>query len=279
VDDNSIRLIIGASAILLQDFAKAWKLLPPTIFLKSEVKDPQPADWDFRFIEEDPDTPGAAAYHADGLNRADGVVLCKTILAADSNNPGYVLHHPKIGVEAQDGQRYNVRGSHYSTIAAAFFHEVVEALMDASTNSWWTSKTPLTVLHSASRSTKSQRTFFNGTTLVAAEVADPVQQNFVVLGYKGKTVALSDFILPAWQDNNDPGPYNYTKSLSSPFTIDIGGYAVVCTSNGGEDNVVSAAIPAEVLKRKLHQRRGRHRRWECQDSHHKTCNKTIMSKL
>jgi hypothetical protein len=269
VDDNSIGYMIGASNILLQDFAKAWKILPPTIYLKSEVKDPKPTDWAFSFIDEDPDVPGAAAFHYDGVNQADGVVLCKTIL----DRGGYVLHDPKLGGAAADGKSYNVRGAQSSTLASCFFHEVVEALMDASTNSWWTSKTPLTVLHSNSKQTKSRRTFFNGVTLVAAEVADPVQQNFVVLGYKGKTVALSDFILPAWQDNNDPGPFNYTKSLSAPFTIDIGGYAVIYTGDGSEEQVFSQAIPAEVLKRKLQQRRGRHRKWECHEHNHKLCRK------
>jgi hypothetical protein len=256
LDEKTMRLIVGASNVLVQAFAKEWEIGTPSIVMESDVKDPKDTDWQFRMVYIDPEEPGAAAYHYDDVSRADGVVLAKTIL----DGGGYVLFDPKLGKEVPlDGKEYFVRGASSSTIAAAFFHEVGEALMNASVNGYWESPTPLAILHGGrTKKTFSSSTFLDGSTLVASEACDPVQQNFVVMGYQGKTVALSDFILPNWRDTNDPGPYNYADTLQHAFTVDIGGYAVILDRKGNWKQVFSTAIPADVLRRKTRWRRGKH---------------------
>ena len=72
------------------------------------------------------------------------------------------------------------------TVAAALFHEIVEAIGDQYCNSWWQ---------------------INDTYMIAAELCDPVQSKLICVKVPDPnnpankiTVGLSDFILPAWCD-------------------------------------------------------------------------------
>lgn len=111
------------------------------------------------------------------------------------------------------------------TIASALFHELAEALMDPTVNNWYLAP--------------------DGT-MYAAEVCDPVQDNIVPIKVGGQTVGLSDFIYPAWRDSQSSGPYNYLKTLTSPFQIAKGGYAVVFQD--GQINQVFGELMPQWLK-------------------------------
>jgi hypothetical protein len=59
---------------------------------------------------------------------------------------------------------------------------------------------------------------------IYTECANPVQANLVPVAVGGKTVELSDYVLPTWFSNNANGPYSYLKTIRSAFQIDLGGY-------------------------------------------------------
>ena len=137
----------------------------------------------------------------------------------------------------------HIHGSQQSTIAGALFHELVEALMDPTVNSWWQNGSALNVNHADGSVTQSGTTFSNGTTFCCAEVADPTQQNFVVIKCGSEDIAFSDFIFPAWKIlQNTAGPFNYINTLKTPFTVDVGGYVVILGSDGSSQQVFSKAM-------------------------------------
>jgi len=60
----------------------------------------------------------------------------------------------------------------------------------------------------------------------AYEVCDPVESD--ELGYEIAGISLSDFVLPAWfEDDASRGPYDFCNHLTAPFSLAAGGYASV----------------------------------------------------
>ena len=244
LDNSTIDIMVGACNLLLSKFCAAWEVRTPRVYRLLPGVKPKPLDWVFPIIDADPNEPGAVAYHVDRAEMIDGYVLAKTIFGYG----GFVLTDksitgPKVGTELW------VHGSNKTTVAGALFHEITEAIIDDSINIWWESYTALNIIH-PSGTTKSQTTFKNGTTFVCAEVCDPVQQNYVVVTYRGNQVALSDYVLPAWKNEDLKRPYNYINTLTKAFTIDLGGYAIILDSTGQAQQVFSQAIPVGVEKMK-----------------------------
>lgn len=90
------------------------------------------------------------------------------------------------------------------SVASVVSHEVLELLADPGANRWAD----------------------NGTTkLWALEVCDPCEN----ASYPINGVTVSDFVLPAWFDPGAPGPYTHLKTISKPFGLAKGGYAIVST--------------------------------------------------
>jgi hypothetical protein len=97
------------------------------------------------------------------------------------------------------------------TVAQTVSHEVFEMIVDLRCNTWWMGA--------------------DNSTLYAAEVADPVQNNAVVVKFGSATVVHSDWILPAWSDPQaTKGPYNHLNTLTGPFTMSPGGYLITLTT-------------------------------------------------
>lgn len=130
-----------------------------------------------------------------------GVADCTLIFADDSDQAGALGYHddpagsPRGFVFVRDAQR---SGRHVATVAS---HELGELLADP----WCNLLVP----------TPRGR-------LVALEVCDPVQAStFDVQG-----LPMSNFVLPSWFGEG-PAPYDYLRTLASPFQIGHGGYAIV----------------------------------------------------
>ncbi len=131
------------------------------------------------------------------------------------------------------------------TVASALAHEVYEALIDPTIGTWWQDTTG---------------------TLWAAEVADPVENNIIVVTLAdGTQVGLSDYVLPAWRDNGATnGPFNKTNTLTKPFTIH-NGYAVVIRQSGQPTQIFADGYPE--WKKTLKKQYGRRALpiWSCRD--------------
>jgi hypothetical protein len=90
-------------------------------------------------------------------------------------------------------------------ISATASHEVLEMLVDP---------------------TAMDFSFNGGRTLWAREVSDPVQEDLYSIRARGSTVAVSDFVLPAFFNPFSTGPFDHLRVLKTSFSLAKGGYAV-----------------------------------------------------
>jgi len=132
-------------------------------------------------------SPGALAFHTENANIPYGEVFVKTVLQYG----GAIL----MGAN-----------STVPTVAQAFAHEIFEMLVNPNINVWWQ---------------------VSNSTLIPAEVCDPVEGSIVPVKVGAVTVGLSDYVLPAWNDpQSTRGPYNFLNTLTKPFQMSKGGYVV-----------------------------------------------------
>ena len=76
----------------------------------------------------------------------------------------------------------------------------------------------------------------------AMEFSDAVESNlYVVTITGGVKVGLSDYVLPNYFCNDTVRPYNKMNTLTAPFTVDNGGYAITI-----QDNQVVAIYGSKV---------------------------------
>ena len=132
-------------------------------------------------------SPGALAFHTEYDNVPYGEIFVKTIL--------------EYGGSVLMGANHTV-----PTVAQAFAHEIFEMLVNPNVNVWWQT---------------------SNTTLVPAEVCDPVQGRIVPIKVGAVTVGMSDYVLPEWNDpQSKNGPYNFLNTLIRPFQMGKGGYLI-----------------------------------------------------
>jgi hypothetical protein len=153
---------------------------------------------------DESDSAGALAYHTEVGNVPLSKVFVKTVL----KYKGAIL----MGASA------NV-----PTVAQAFAHEIYEMIANFNVNVWWQ--------------------LSNGV-LVPGEVCDAVEGNIVPINFGTSTVALSDYILPAWSDPQATvGPYNYLNTLTKPFQIAKRGYSIVMKNNATSQIMGASVTP------------------------------------
>ncbi len=195
VSDADVAIMVQACNLLLPEVAKAWSVNCPLVVMGCSTVSAQEDDWIFHLVDEDPRVPDALAYHDEDVYGVSGFVLTKTILESG----GVPLCHDLHPLTTR-------------TVAAALFHELAEALVDPSCNIWWQNRAGA---------------------FIAAEVCDPVQDNNVLVTCTGpwSTVALSDFVYPAWHDlTPKPGVrlcHTDSPGLHKPFQLAKGGYYVI----------------------------------------------------
>lgn len=229
ISDEQIKIMIGACNLVLPIFAKAWDIYcPKIVFCSNNNQVISPNDWIFYMVNSDSDIPGAFAYHTKENNQVDGYVLVQTIL----DNGGTLFNKSdKPSINSSPDMVYplttqNILDSmngQLSTVSAALFQELAQALTDNMTNIVW----------NTFKLSTEKTTFVGGDKTIstpyiayAGESCDPVQDVNIWVHYEGYDVALSNFILPAWKNNEaTQGPYDYRNVLSAPFTITPGGYA------------------------------------------------------
>lgn len=103
-------------------------------------------------------------------------------------------------------------------LSAVISHEVLELVGDPYVNSW------------ADGANGKQ---------YAAEVCDPVESD----SYPIDGVLVSNFVGPRWFSAG-PGPYDWLRTLTQPFTMAAGGYMIVRDPGGDARQVFGADFPA-----------------------------------
>ena len=134
------------------------------------------------------DEPGALGYHYEDSGKVIGKVFAKTII----NYGGAVLY----------------RDNWTFTVAQCICHELLEMMGNSQINKWFLD---------------------NNGIFWAAELCDPVQGNLIVYTLSGNVkVGLSDYVLPSWfSPDITTRPFNKLNTLTSPFSIASGGYAII----------------------------------------------------
>ena len=140
------------------------------------------------FLLDYTDSPGALGYHYEQSGNSYAKVFVRTILSYG----GALLY--------KDATTF--------TVAQCVCHELLEMIGNNLTNKWYLD---------------------NNGIFWAGELCDPVESNLIVYTLPGNVkVGLSDYILPNWFNaDSNKRPYNKLNTLTTPFSIAPGGYAIV----------------------------------------------------
>jgi hypothetical protein len=186
--DSDMYLMISAMNTMLPAFCNIWSQGGRQYLCQAAPSAVKMGTGMYCAFLDTSDSAGALAYHTETNNVPFSRVFVKTILKYG----GAILAGATISVP---------------TVAQAFAHEIFEMIVNQNANHWW--QMP------------------NGY-LVPAEVSDPVQGNGIPIRVGSTTVVMSDYVLPAWSDPQaNKGPYNYKNTLTRPFQLAKGGYAIL----------------------------------------------------
>lgn len=189
--------MVSAYQKFLVPLCNAWNIYPPKVNFIINPSIVLGNNILVFVIYDNTDIAEALAYHMDPDGQIAGYVFAKTIL----DEGGVVLY----------------KDSTTPTVSSALFHEIAETLLNRNCNGWW----------------------YDGyETYYAMEICDPVQNTIIPFdimnGKRRITVGMSDYILPSWGDFMPPqnAKFNYLNTLTQPFTLSEGGYAIVFNSSG-----------------------------------------------
>lgn len=207
--NDQVEDMTAACAIqLAEHVAPAWDRMPPTCVFYQRDSD-VPAGTAVVMVVDQPDTDGALGYHYEGEH---GEVLGKVFVSPVLDNGGGVLDGGTSGV----------------SVASVLSHELIELFGDADTNIWVDGPpTPQGGCY-------------------AQELCDPVEMTgYTVELPDTRKVLVSDFVLPAWFDPDAPdsAPKSFCSAVTKPFTMASGGYMVVRSAPGSEQQVFGEVAP------------------------------------
>ena len=148
------------------------------------------------FLLDYTDSDGSLGYHYEQNGLSYGKVFAKTIL----DYGGVILY----------------RDLNTFTVAQCLCHELLEMIGNNQTNKWYLD---------------------NNGIFWAGELCDPVESNLIVVTLPGNIkVGLSDYVLPNWfSADSTRRPFNKLNTLSSPFSISPGGYAIIIDNYNVEE--------------------------------------------
>ena len=208
VTDTQMNQMVAGLSGLLTTFCNDWSIKPVKIVCINMNQ--KPATKLCVYLMDTPDVNTALGYHDEKNGMPYGKVFVDPIL---SNGGAVLLGSPNANVP---------------TVAQTLSHEIFELLYNPYCNSWWNMP--------------------NTTSLVAAEVSDPVQSNIVRVLVGNTSIGYSDWILPSWSDPQATlGPFNHLNTLTAPFTMAKGGY-LIKMSAGKVTNVFGAEVESWVQK-------------------------------
>ncbi len=206
---DAVTMTAACNYQMSHHLAPAWNRLAMTVvFFDNPASMPHGA---FPIIIFDaPDDPGALGYHTEDRGQIYGKVFVNPVLEAG----GVVLFDPH--------NPQNV------SVASVLSHEVCELFVDPFINSW---------VDGPEITEGSQ---------YALEVGDPVESDSYVVtvgsGTTAKKVAVSNFVFPAWFDDQAAAGSHFDQMghVHSAFTMSPGGYLVVRQGAGTESQVFGA---------------------------------------
>lgn len=205
VSNADIQTMVKAIQIQLNlHFCPAWHLLPATITFYADATKVPGYAWTIYMVDSDASVPDALGFHEEEANgKIDGYIMCQPILS----NGGTTLV-------------FNPSNPDQYTVSATLSHEVLETKMNRFTNVFCD----------------------NGSTSWCQEVCDPCEQIGYGIEVDGVSVSVSDFVFPNYFNPDAKLPYNaplnYLNTITAPFTILPGGYAIERTGGPGTETQV-----------------------------------------
>jgi hypothetical protein len=185
---SDMALMISALNTMLPTFCSVWSPMNRQFTCVAAPPNTKPGNGIYCVFLDNTDSKGALAYHTE----TNAIPLAKVFV-------GTILQYGGVMLMGAN--------SSIPTVAQAFAHELFEMIANLNANIWWQ---------------------MSSGNLVAGEVGDPVQGNIVPVKVGSVTVGLSDYILPTWKDPQaKSGPYNYLNTLTKPFQLAKGGYAIL----------------------------------------------------
>ena len=229
-DVDASAMVEAVHQQLAQQLAPSWGIVAPSLSYIGKAQ--PPSDSNVLIIDDDPPKgeDGVEGYHD---------------LSADGCIEGFVFASPSLDNGAQVLEGAN-------SVASVLSHETIEATLDPWANYWVDTYGHLHVKGHAYAQ-------------VALEGCDSFEaddgNNITVLG---KTVTVSNFIIPGWTNPNFVGPCDYLSAkagrTSKPFSLSENGYVIVRNAVGSETSIFGKRYPAWKKAMKLANSKSRTRR-------------------
>ena len=190
--EDAIRMTRAVGKQIYSHVAPLWSRLPGSVVYYPNRASVPSSAWPVVLFDT-PDEPDALGYHSeDPTDKPFARVFVRPVL----DNGGVVLYDPK-----------DVSNT---SVASVLSHEILETFVDPTVALWVDGP-----ICDAGNS-------------YALEVCDPVEADSYVIQGNGKSVSVSNFVLPAWFDEGaENKQYDYMTKLGKPFSMSRGGYMVV----------------------------------------------------
>ncbi len=216
VQDREVDAMVAACRRQLREqVAPAWSLDSDYIDVRVFATERLvPAEWQLVLLMDDPDAVAVLGYHT----RRGSKVFTKPVRDCGG------------GILGGIGDGVTPTGN--VSVSMVLSHELIETLIDPTCAQW---------VEGPGDPGK--------TSMFAQEACDPVEAN----GYRLDNVLLSNFLLPAWFDADAThGPYDFLGECPGPFSLIGGGYAVLRTQKGNEEQIYASteANPVNLTRQR-----------------------------
>lgn len=218
-------MVAAARDQVNNEFSAAWGMErgPVEIVIYPTALDVPDGYWVMTVVD-DPDQVSYFGYHVNTAPVSQGFLFADTII----NYGCPVLFDPGDPT--------------FFTVSSLFCHELLEMIVDPCVNEWWDG--PGMELTGGWAPMVSY----------AAEVCDPVYYDVYTRTVSGDvglgspltspiSVNVCNFVYPAWKDyySNSSAQFDQMGLLSSPFSVDYGGYMLVRSANYTDEQYIYGA--------------------------------------
>lgn len=197
-------MVAAAQDQISNEFANAWgeERGPATLTIYNNTSDIPDGYWVVTIVD-DPDQMSYFGYHVNNLPVSQAILFADTII----NYGCPILYDPADPT--------------FFTVSSLLCHELLEMIVDPCVNEWWDG--PATTINGT----------FYPIVSYSAEICDPVYFDVYTKNIDGYNVNVSNFVYPDWRDiyAGTSAQFDQMEVLSSPFSMDYGGYMLVRNSD------------------------------------------------
>ncbi len=201
VNNTNLQLMTKAINNFLVTFCADWSLSPIQLVIGT-YNSHLPIPNNSIFMMDDTDDDSALGYHYEENGNSIGKIFARTILGYG----GAILYKDRFTF----------------TVSQCLIHEMLEMITDPVTN---------------------RLAMDNSGILYFLEVCDPVESNLIIYTLPGNVkISLSDYAMPSYfSADSTRRPFNKLNTLTSPFSVDNGGYMIIINIIDGYIDIIFGA--------------------------------------